>query len=286
MKTILKVRNSEDAVFQNGKITTPILPQPITNVKKLYDGSYLGQYKNSIVYFKKTLWGDYYTSLFSKYINPICYCSDKLSTAFCLVSRNANTSIVLSALHAEGAVGDDYSNDKLLWHDKDIMNYLVENNKMIHVKDLDLSKYQNFIIVLDEPTKRFVRVANKIFTDETLVHLVKDFKKEETMERFLDEIIFYADLCENDKLFLWQRHLGLQKTLYDICMNKTDKFKVVKLEDLPQWWQKTYNTKWLRNNVSKKRIVTRESFNDEQWEKVLKFLQKDIELWKSVENEN
>jgi hypothetical protein len=57
------------------------------------------------------------------------------------VSRNANTSIVLSALHAEGAVGDDYSNDKLLWHDKDIMNYLVENHKMIHVKDLDLSKY-------------------------------------------------------------------------------------------------------------------------------------------------
>ena len=282
MKKILKIRNSPDAVVENGKITTPILPQPINIIKTLEDGSYLGYYNSNSVYFKKTPWGDYYTSLFNKYINPVCYCSDKLSTAFCLISRNANTSIALSALHAEGVVDENYSNDTMLWHDKKLMQYMRDNHKMIHVSDLDLSKYENFIIVLDEPTKRFVRVANKIFTDDSLIHLVKDFKKEETMERFLDEIIFYADLCENDRYFLWERHLGLQKTLYDICMNKTDKFKVVKLEDLPQWWEETYKSKWLRNNVSKEHKVTRESFNDEQWKKVLKYLEKDIELWRTV----
>lgn len=281
MKKILKVRNSSDAIVENGKITTPILPQPINIIEEKSDGSYFGWYNFNSVYFKKTLWGDYYTSLFDKYINPICYCSDKLSTAFCLVSRNANTSIALSALFAEGVVDENYSNDDMLWHDKELMTYMKENNKMIHVKDLDLSKYENFIIVLDEPTKRFVRAANKIFMDDSLIHLVKEFKKEETMERFLDEIIFYADLCENDNYFLWERHLGLQKTVYDICMNKTDKFKVVKLEDLPQWWQETYKSKWLRNNVSKERKVTRESFNDEQWKKVLKYLEKDIELWRT-----
>lgn len=282
MKKILKVRNSFDAIVENGKITTPILPQPINIIEEKSDGSYFGFYNFKPVYFKKTLWGDYYTSLFDKYINPICYCSDKLSTAFCLVSRNANTSIALSALYAEGVVDENYSNDDMLWHDKKLMQYMKENHKMIHVKDLDLSKYENFIIVLDEPTKRFVRAANKIFMDDSLIHLVKDFKKEETMERFLDEIIFYADLCENDRYFLWERHLGLQKTLYDICMNKTDKFKVVKLEDLPTWWEETYKSKWLRNNVSKERKVTRESFNDKQWEKVLKYLEKDIELWRTV----
>ena len=34
MKKILKVRNSPDAVVENGKITTPILPHPISIVEE------------------------------------------------------------------------------------------------------------------------------------------------------------------------------------------------------------------------------------------------------------
>ena len=53
---------------------------------------------NEKVYLKKTDKGDYYTNLFGKVIDPYCFVSDTLDAVFCLVSRNANTSIVLSGL--------------------------------------------------------------------------------------------------------------------------------------------------------------------------------------------
>jgi hypothetical protein len=60
-------------------------------------------------------------------------------------------------------------------------------------------------------------------------------------------------------------------------------WEFVSLSELSTWWEQTYNKKWLRNNVSKERPITKESYTDEQWNRVLKFLEKDIELWKNYE---
>ena len=60
-------------------------------------------------------------------------------------------------------------------------------------------------------------------------------------------------------------------------------WEFVNLSDLSTWWEQTYNKKWLRNNVSKERPITKESYTEEQWNRVLKFLEKDIELWKNYE---
>lgn len=57
----------------------------------------------------------------------------------------------------------------------------------------------------------------------------------------------------------------------------------MKLEELPKWYENTYGKKWLRNNVAKERPISRESFTDEQWEKVLKFLERDFEFLKTVD---
>ena len=39
--------------------------------------------------------------------------------------------------------------------------------------------------------------------------------------------------------------------------------------------------KWLKNNVSKERPITKESYTEEQWNRVLKFLEKDIEWYRN-----
>ena len=57
---------------------------------------------------------------------------------------------------------------------------------------------------------------------------------------------------------------------------------IVKLDELPSWWEETYNVKWFKNNVSKNKPITKESFSKEQWNKVEKLLEKDIGLWNGV----
>ena len=281
MKKYLKIRDKEDdnAYVEGNKIYTKDLRDPIVIIEEMKDGSYFGWFNFNDVYFKKTPWGDYYTSVFKKTINPLCYCSEKLDTVFYLISRNANTSIILSCLFAEGVDVENYSNEKLLWHDKELMEYCRKNGRLKPISDVDFRKFSKHVVVLDEPIKRWLRVVNKIYTDDSLVRFVKDFKNKKKMDRFLEEIIYYADLCENDAKFLWERHLGLQSTYLEKGAKYNKDWTFVKLSELPSWWESNCGTKWLRNNVSKERPITKESFTKKQWNKVLKFLKKDIELW-------
>lgn len=282
MKKYLKIRDKEDdnAYVEGNKIYTKDLHEPIVIVEEMKDGSYFGWFNFNDVYFKKTPWGDYYTSVFKKTINPLCYCSEKLDTVFYLISRNANTSIILSCLFAEGVDVENYSNEKLLWHDKELMEYCRKNGRLKPISDVDFRKFSKRVVVLDEPIKRWLRVVNKIYTDDSLVRFVKEFKNKKKMDRFLEEIIYYADLCENDTKFLWERHLGLQSTYLEKGAKYNKDWTFVKLSELPSWWESNCGTKWLRNNVSKERPITKESFSKKQWNKVLKFLEKDIELLK------
>lgn len=285
MKKLLKIRDKGHRTVQvkGDKIYSKDLPMPITIMQKMGDGSYFCRYNFQNVYFKKTPWGDYYTSLFGKTINPFCYCSEELDTVFYLISRNANTSIILSCLFAEGVNVENYSNEKLLWHDKELMCYCKTHGKLKPISDVDFSKYSKHVVVLDEPTRRWLRVINKIFLDDSLIIQTKDFKNKENLNRFLEETLFYADLCENDSKFLWERHLGLQSTYLEKGAKYNSHWIYVKLSDLPTWWEQTYNKKWLRNNVSKERPITKENYTAEQWDKVLKYLHKDIELWNNYE---
>jgi hypothetical protein len=100
----------------------------------------------------------------------------------------------------------------------------------------------------------------------------------------LEETLYYANLCENDSKFLWERHLGLQSTYLEQGAKYNTNWEFVNLSELSSWWEQTYNKKWLRNNVSKERPITKESYTEEQWNRVLKYLEKDIELWKNYEN--
>jgi hypothetical protein len=234
---------------------------------------------------KKTPWGDYYTSLFNKRIDPTCYCSDKLKTIFCLVSRNANTSIILSGMHADGKEGlENYSNEKLVWHDKELIDYCQKYNKLLPLSQVKIENFEKFVIVLDDPIKRYIRTLNKIYNDSSLIYLIGDFKNEENLSRFIDECLYYSVLCERDKDFLWERHLGLQKTYFDKCKEKKVEWEIVKLENLPKWWEETYNSKWLRNNVmgENKKIIVKDKFSQKQWEKMLNYLDKDIKFWKEI----
>lgn len=284
MRKYLKIRGKNNTTYVEGnKIYTDELHIPIVVIEEMKDGSYFGWFNCNDVYFKKTPWGDYYTSVFKKTINPICYCSEELDTVFYLISRNANTSIILSCLFAEGLDVENYSNDKLLWHDKELMEYCKDKGRLKNISNVDFSKFSNHVVVLDDPIKRWIRVVNKIYTDDSLICFVKDFKNKKKMDRFLEEIIYYADACENDSKFLWERHLGLQSTYLEKGAKYNSNWTYVKLSDLPTWWEQTYNKKWLRNNVSKERPISKSNFTKNQWNKVLKFLEKDIELWKNYE---
>jgi hypothetical protein len=285
MKKLLKIRDkgTRTAQVKGDKIYTNDLPMPITIIQKMKDGSYFCRYNFQDVYFKKTPWGDYYTSLFKKTINPLCYCSEELDTVFYLISRNANTSIILSCLFAEGLDVENYSNEKLLWHDAELMEYCKRNKRLRPISDVDFSKFSKHVVVIDEPIRRWIRVINKIFTDDSLIIQTKNFKNKENLNRFLEETLFYADLCENDSKFLWERHLGLQSTYLEQGAKFNTTWEFVNLSELSTWWEQTYNKKWLRNNVSKERPITKESYTEEQWNRVLKYLEKDIELWNNYE---
>ena len=284
MKKYLKIRGKEqkDTYVEGDKIYTSILKTPIENVKEMEDGSYIGNVGNRYVYLKKTLWGDYYTSLTSKVIVPICLCSEKLDTVFCLVSRNANTSIVLSAMKLEGFDSDNYSNDSFLWHDDNAMKFCQEKGLVKDLSKVDFSKYSNFVIVLDDPLKRFIRTTYKILRDKKVIPHLNNCKSFDNIDRFLDELIFYTDICENDMNFLWERHVGMQYRYVNACLHYNPTLTIVKLDELPSWWEETYNVKWFKNNVSKNKPITKESFSKEQWNKVEKVLEKDIGLWNDV----
>lgn len=280
MRKFINIRNNGQATVNDGKIYTKILPHPLSIKEITKNGSYKCDYNGRYVLFKKTPYGDYYTSLTSKKIRPLCYCSKPLDTVFCLVSRNANTSIVLSCLLREGLNVVDYPNDKLLWKDNKIMRYCYENKLIIPVQEVDFTKFSNFVMVIDDPIDRFVRVANKVYNDNEVIKELNDYKNDNDLKRFIDELIFYIDSCENDDDFLWERHMGLQYRYVDTCTKYKNDITFITLKDLPDWWKKTYNSKWLRNNVSKVRKINKNSFTEEQWNKILTIMDKEIKFYK------
>lgn len=283
MKKCLKIRfNKQEAVLCDGKITTSFLPHPITVDEEFEDGSYLCHYiNNEKVYLKKTDKGDYYTNLFGKVIDPYCFVSDTLDAVFCLVSRNANTSLVLSGLLCEGFNVEDYPNSKFFWHDSELMKICRSKGYVKKLSEICHRNFKHHYLVIDEPYKRYIRALNRIFIDESLLKVDEEWKQKGKEKEFIDEMLYFSDLIENDEHFIWERHLGLQSTYYEKCLEFYPKWEFVKLSELPQWWEKSFKSKWLKNNVSSpsQRKFTISDFNKDQKEKLDKYLEKDVELW-------
>lgn len=277
--------NNKVCYEENGKIYADFLPKPIIVDKTFEDESYLGHYENKKVYLKKTDKGDYYVALFGKEINPLCFVSNKLDTVICLVSRNANTSIVLSGLYAEGFTQlINYPNSKFLWHDKELMTLCHQRGYLKPLKTICHKNFTNHYIVIDEPYKRYIRALNKILVEPSLLKVDEHLKKNGKEKEFIDEMLYYSDLCENDENFLWERHLGLQSTYLTACQSVYNSWDVIKLAELPQQWEQIFKSKWLKNNISNssQRKLTLNSLNEEQKNKLDSYLLKDIHLWCSI----
>ena len=290
MKKYLKIQNKNQEVYYlDRKIYAPsMLPKPIDVIKEYEDGSYLGLYNNSVkVYFKKLLCGEYHITIGGKQINPQCFSSSKLDTVFCLVNRNANTSIILSGLYALGNKEfENYPNDKFLWGDTEVREGMRKNGQLQFINDVNPKFYNKFVMVVDDPLKRYIRALNRLLISP---HIPKDkipTLPKEYVNKYIDEMLEFSDYCENDEHFTWEAHLGLQSSYYDVCTKKKTDVELVKLSDLPQWWEDTYNSKWLRNNVStsSERIITFDNMTEEQKLKALKYVDKDIKWYKSLKN--
>ena len=285
MKMELKIQNKNQTVFYDGEniIAPKIVPNPIKVIEVFDDGSYLGLYDNTVkVYFKRMLNGEYHITIGGKKINPHCFLSSKLDTAFCLVSRNANTSIILSGLYAVGNTEfENYPNDKFLWADGEVRDGMRRNGQLQFINDVNLKFYDKFVMVIDDPLKRYIRALNRLLISP---HVPKDkipTLSKEYIDNYVNNMLEFSDYCENDKNFTWEQHLGLQSSYYDVCTKKGKDVELVQLSDLPQWWEHTYNSKWLKNNVSnpKERVITFDNMTDEQKEKTMKFLENDIKWY-------
>ena len=290
MKKYLKIQNKNQEVYYlNGKIYAPsMLSKPIDVVKEYKDGSYLCLYNNAVkVYFKKLLCGEYHITIGGKNINPHCFLSSKLDTVFCLVSRNANTSIILSGLYAVGNTEfENYPNDKFLWGDAEVREGMRRNGQLQFINDVNPKFYNKFVMVIDDPLKRYIRALNRLLISP---HLPKDkipTLPKEYVNKYLNDMLEFSDYCENDEHFTWEQHLGLQTSYYDVCKKKTKNIKLVQLSDLPKWWEDTYGSKWLRNNVStpSEKIITFDNMTEEQKIKALKYVDKDIKWYESLKN--
>ena len=286
MKKLLNIRFDKKQCYEeDGKIYVDFLPKTITVDKVMEDGSYLCHYDDKLVYFKKTDKGDYYTNLFGKIIDPFCFVSDELDSVFVLVSRNANTSIVLSGLFAEGHKElENYSNDKFLWHDNNLMMICRLNGYIKPLSEVIHKNFKNHYFVIDEPKRRFIRALNKILIEPSLLKVDEDLKEIGREKEFIDEMLYFGNLCENDEYFIWERHLGLQNTYYEKCKEFYPNWTFIKLSDLPQWWEKTFNSKWLKNNVSspQQKRLSYDDLNEEQKRKLDDFVKKDTELWNNI----
>lgn len=289
MKKLLKIRfDDKEAFYEDGRIYAPFLPKAIDVTEEFDDESYLGYYEGKKVYLKKTPKGDYYANLFGKQIDPFCYVSEELDTVFCLVSRNANTSIVLSALVTEGNTEYlSYPNEKFLWHDASILDKCKREGKWKTLSEVCVKNYGKRVIVLDDPYKRYVRSLNKILVEPSLLKVDEKLKKIGKEKDFIDEMLYFSDLCENDEHFIWERHLGLQSSYVDKCVTKGT-WEVVKLSDLFKWWKETFDKEMVNNNVStpQQRRLTLNSFNESQRKKLDVYLSKDVELWNFVQINN
>lgn len=283
MKKLLKIRfNNQVAHYEDGKIYSNLLPKPIEVLRIYPDGSYLGHYNYIKVYLKKTPKGDYYTNLGGKVIDPMCFVSEKLDAVFCLVSRNANTSVVLSGMYAEGHTDlENYPNDKFLWHDEELNKILKVKGYLKKLSEIDLKKYKNHYIIVDDPHKRYIRALNKILVEDSLFKVDEHLKKKGKEKEFIDEMLYFSDLAENDEHFIWERHIGLQTSFIRECEKRYPYWNLVKLKGIGEWWEKTFNSKWLRNNISsdKQKRIKLEDFSSKQKEKLDKYLSKDVEMW-------
>ena len=283
----LKIQNKNQTVFYDGEniIAPKIVPNPIKVIETFDDESYLGLYNNAVkVYFKRMLNGEYHLTIGGKSINPHCFVSKKLDTVFCLVSRNANTSIILSGLYAVGNTEfENYPNDKFLWGDAEVREVMRKNGQLQFINDVNPKFYNKFVMVIDDPLKRYIRALNRLLISP---HAPKDkipTIPKEYINNYINDMLEFSDYCENDKNFTWEQHLGLQSSYYDVCTKKGKDIELVQLSDLPQWWEHTYNSKWLRNNVStpSERIITFDNMTDEQKKKTMKFLENDIKWYEN-----
>lgn len=281
----LKIQNKNQTVFYDGEniIAPKIVPNPIKVIETFDDESYLGLYNNTVkVYFKRMLNDEYHITIGEKKINPHCFVSTKLNTVFCLVSRNANTSIILSGLYAVGNTKfENYPNDKFLWGDAEVRQEMRRNGQLQFIDSVNPKFYNKFVMVIDDPLKRYIRALNRLLISPHIPKESIPIPPKEFIDNYIDEMLEFSDYCENDKNFTWEQHLGLQSSYYDVCTKKGKDIELVQLSDLPTWWEHTYNSKWLRNNVStpSERIITFDNMTDEQKEKTMKFLEKDIKWY-------
>lgn len=289
MKKLLKIRfNNQKAYYENGKIYTNILPKPIEVLRIYPDGSYLGHYNFIKVYLKKTPKGDYYTNLGGKVIDPLCFVSEKLDAVFCLVSRNANTSVVLSGMYAEGHTDlENYPNEKFLWHDEELNKILKEKGYLKKLSEINHKNYKHHYLIFDDPYKRYIRALNKILVEDSLFKVDEHLKKKGKEKEFIDEMLYFSDLAENDEHFIWERHIGLQDSFMRVCERKYPIWEVIKLKEVGEWWEKTFNSKWLRNNISRdnQKRIKLEDFTSSQREKLDKYLERDVKIWNKFSKE-
>lgn len=265
--------------YENGVINHHSFINPIIVKEVLPNGGYIGMQGSVKVYITKTLKDDYYI-YHGKRIRPLCYISDNLDSVFCLVNRNAISSLAVSVAHADGKA--DLSNyDKWIWRDNEMMNKIGNEDYMKILQQVKHDKYTNHYIVLDNPYKRFIRSLNKIYSDKLEVEKQLSYSNK---SEFIDEALFYADLCENDNNFPWERHLGLQYRFYEECKKCYPNWQIVKFDEIQDWWENTFNSTWIKNNVSSdsQRPITLEDFTNEQRNKLDKLLEPDIRLWNEV----
>ena len=207
----LKIQNKKQIAYYDGQniIAPKIVPNPIKVIETFDDESYLGLYNNAIkVYFKKMANGQYHITIGEKKINPHCFVSKELNTVFCLVSRNANTSILLSGLYALGYKNfENYPNDKFLWDDAKIRESMRSSGYIQFIEDVSPNQYNKFVMVIDDPIKRYIRALNRLLISPNLPKNKIYNISINTIHNFINYMLEFSDYCENDKNFTWQPHL-------------------------------------------------------------------------------
>lgn len=235
------------------------------------------------LYLKRTFWNEYWASLVKEIHEEILgYASKELDTLFCLISRNGNSSIVSSGLilnEKTKNIPEQLTENDIIWRNKDFINTCIKN-EVNELRKFDVNQYNNRVIVLDNPIDRFLRVINKLLKDDLLATHISRPKNETEYHDFINKCIYYINLCENDDNFMWERHFGFQKTYWDYCNKLHNNWEIVFLSDLPQWFEKKYGFKLLKNNISKEteRKITKNMLSDEHYYQIYDIMKKEIEF--------
>lgn len=204
--------------------------------------------------------------------------SQRFKYVNCGISKNGTSSILASIMTYD--FGESFDHDVKLWCQPEVYLELSPQYRMTddNFTPEELSRLDGFrkFIVLRDPMDRFISFINNTYKEEEYRRL---FNNNVSPEKYVDSVLrkFPKMIDYQRKDRRYDKHAVPQRVYYEkFHALFGDELEVVRLEDLPNYFESITGQPFVKNNVTLKsqKVCTLDTLTPKQLATIQRYLQK------------